>query len=124
MPKESVTPLDPEGPYTVKVGWNHGVQVGVASDSYRSLVWLLMAPEGPSQDDRCMRIGQAVEEALRVGHAQNEVFSLEAQGRAVLNALDTVQVFSGVWADLDRRGCNQLIKLIRKARDAAFGRDE
>jgi len=31
---------------------------------------------------------------------------------------------SGLWADLDRQGCNDLIRILRRARDSAFGRDE
>ena len=31
---------------------------------------------------------------------------------------------SGLWADLDRKGCNDLIRVVRRARDSAFGRDE
>jgi len=30
----------------------------------------------------------------------------------------------GLWADLDRQGCNDLIRILRRARDSAFGRDE
>jgi hypothetical protein len=30
----------------------------------------------------------------------------------------------GLYMDLDRRGINELIRLLRKARDQAFGRDE
>lgn len=30
----------------------------------------------------------------------------------------------GSWSDLDRNGCNNLIRAIREARDKAFGRDE
>jgi hypothetical protein len=31
---------------------------------------------------------------------------------------------TGLWSTLDRAGCNRLIRTLRKARDAAFGRDE
>jgi hypothetical protein len=31
---------------------------------------------------------------------------------------------NGWFADLDRKGLNDLIRLLRRARDAAFGRDE
>lgn len=31
---------------------------------------------------------------------------------------------SGLYVDLDRRGINDLIRLLRKARDRAYGRDE
>ncbi len=30
---------------------------------------------------------------------------------------------SGLWMDLDRDGCNRLIRSVRKARDAAYGAD-
>lgn len=32
--------------------------------------------------------------------------------------------FSSLWASLDRGGINRLIKMLRKARDDAYGRDE
>lgn len=32
--------------------------------------------------------------------------------------------YDGFWVDLDRRGINQLIRNLRRARDQAFGRDE
>ncbi len=34
------------------------------------------------------------------------------------------QPFTGWWVTLDREGINRLIRSLRKARDAAFGRDE
>lgn len=34
------------------------------------------------------------------------------------------QHFDSLWSTLDRQGCNDLIRLLRRARDAAFGRDE
>lgn len=30
----------------------------------------------------------------------------------------------GVWATLSRDACNRLVRFVRKARDAAYGRDE
>lgn len=35
---------------------------------------------------------------------------------------ETVNV--GLYVDLDRRGCNDMIRHLRRARDRAFGRDE
>ncbi len=32
--------------------------------------------------------------------------------------------FTGLWGTLDREGCNRLIAAVRRARDAAYGRDE
>lgn len=34
------------------------------------------------------------------------------------------EVFDSVWTSLDRQGCNDLIRLLRKARDSAFGSDQ
>ncbi len=31
---------------------------------------------------------------------------------------------TGLWSSLDRTGCNDLIRVLRRARDQAFGRDE
>ena len=31
---------------------------------------------------------------------------------------------SGLWSSLNRQGCNDLIRVLRRARDQAFGRDE
>ncbi len=33
-------------------------------------------------------------------------------------------MFTSLWGTLDRAGCNRMIKMLRKARDEAFGRDE
>lgn len=30
----------------------------------------------------------------------------------------------GVWTDIDRKGCNDLIRTLRRARDSAYGKDE
>lgn len=32
--------------------------------------------------------------------------------------------YLGLWSDIDRHGINDLIKLLRRARDSAYGRDE
>lgn len=34
------------------------------------------------------------------------------------------EVHDSVWSHLDRRGCNDLIRHLRRARDAAFGVDQ
>lgn len=51
-----------------------------------------------------------------------------ADGRTLAEHLtaeqDTPASFKGLWGTLDRAGCNRLIRALRQARDAAFGRDE
>ena len=43
--------------------------------------------------------------------------------RLTQGAADSVDSH-GLWGTLDRAGCNRLIKAVRHARDAAYGRDE
>lgn len=46
-------------------------------------------------------------------------------GRDLLNALDTTYgPMDGMYVSLNRRGVNDMIRLLRKARDSAYGRDE
>jgi hypothetical protein len=45
-------------------------------------------------------------------------------GRMILDAVTGSSNLDGVWTWLDRAGVNRLVRLLRKARDAAFGRDE
>ena len=37
--------------------------------------------------------------------------------------LEKAPDFTNLWGDLDRDGCNQAIRLLRKARDQAYGPD-
>lgn len=48
---------------------------------------------------------------------ENEVFYSEDKN-------DPIPVEYGWYVDLDRRGINDLIRILRRARDQAFGRDE
>lgn len=104
-------------PFNVKVGWRHEVQVGVEADQQRSLNWILY---GNTTED-LVRLGDQVRRLALVEYEDDEHL-----GRATLNTLDCLPgvPLYGVWADLDRAGCNRLIRTLRKARDAAFGRDE
>ena len=45
-------------------------------------------------------------------------------GRAVLDAITGSSETNGSWTWFDRPAINRLIRLLRKARDNAFGRDE
>lgn len=47
-------------------------------------------------------------------------------GRVILNAVTGSSVVGDVswWTDLDRHGCQELIRTARTARDQAYGRDE
>jgi hypothetical protein len=47
-------------------------------------------------------------------------------GDAIVDAINEVTHggYLGLWSDLDRHGINQLIKVLRRARDSAYGKDE
>lgn len=121
MPKETIS-RSWETPFHVQVGWSaeRDVQVGVVGTEGRSIVWLLYG-----SDERSLtKIGEWVRQNLA------DLPSDEQRGRELLNFLDTFGAsaegpgYSGIWSDLDRHGCNQLIQVVRRARDQAFGKDE
>lgn len=117
MPRETIIPVCP--PYEVKVGWKHAgdVQVGVEGQEGRSLFWLLLGTSPGALE----WLGEQVEKLGQVDYGDHE-----ERGRFLLNTLDTVSHGDcfGVWSTLDRHGCNDLIRILRRARDSAFGRDE
>ena len=47
-----------------------------------------------------------------------------ALGRAILDSVTGSSSDASLWTWLDRPGVNRLIRILRKARDTAFGRDE
>jgi membrane-bound lytic murein transglycosylase B len=105
-----------DGPFAVKVGWSDGqdVQVGVEGDDGRSLNWVL-------HGDNVERIG---ERTLAMIAEAGPSPDPAAVGRGVLAVLDVAGGdYRGVWANLDRYRCNRLVRLLRRARDAAFGAD-
>lgn len=118
MPREIVG--SNRGDFHVKVGWapDTDVQVGVEGDDGKSLYWLLLG----NSKEQLAKVGTAVREAMR--SLPDDSWDPEDAGRAALDALDTLGHYEGVWTDLTRYDCNRLIRILRRARDAAFGRDE
>lgn len=45
-------------------------------------------------------------------------------GRMILDAVTGSEPYNGIWTWFDRGSCNRLVRLVRKARDFVFGRDE
>jgi hypothetical protein len=96
MPKEMVH--DEAGMYDVHIGWERDkyVQVGVESADRRAIVDKLINTTEPE--------------------AREALDRLLGDGEAA--------AFTGLWGTLDRAGCNRLIRVLRQARDQAFGKDE
>lgn len=142
MPKETINP-DGDG-FIVQVGWQHGgsMQVGIEGKAETLLRQLY------GDDESLARIGDAAARLIQeVWQTQGGV----ALGSKVLDLIDhnrsavTISATSvgpeppetptqvmlyaspayrSVWSHLDRQGCNHLIRILRRARDATFGRDE
>jgi len=124
MPKETISTA---GPYNVRVGWNQGgsLQVGVEATGERSLFWTLLGDQ-----EVLGKLGRGLAK-LGAHSPSAAIADDEAAGRALLDLLDTVSQgagpngsYQGIWSDLDRHDCNDLIRILRRARDAAHGRDE
>jgi hypothetical protein len=102
MPKETVHDLSDQ--YDVQVGWTNdggSVQLGVETADHRTIV------------DRLVLDGLSEADAAKV-----RVLLDDMLGQGQLAA------FTGLWATLDWAGCNRVIRLVREARDKAFGRPE
>lgn len=119
MPKEVIRGTGDD--YVVAVGWGaYSMQVGTQAAETRSLFWQMHSDEGDLQ-----ALGLGLRRLAQSGLPETAA-ELEESGRDLLNLLDDVSggSYQGVWATLGRAECNQLIKLLRRARDSAFGRDE
>lgn len=109
MPRETVTPM--VGPYEVKVGWASGrdVQVAVTIEGDRSIFWTLF-PDHRALGEMVRKLPSNAPEVV---------------GQALLNQLDVMtDMATGLWSTFDREDVNRLIRVLRRARDSAFGRDE
>lgn len=103
------------------------VQLGIETEDDRHLVDYIYA------DDQ-ERIAHLLVERLqqsgfkiapREGTPAGEELEADTLGRFILDAVTGSTPFgTSVWWRPDRRQINDLIRLLRRARDAAFGRDE
>lgn len=138
MPKEFVESSDD---VRVAVGWSseQGVQLGVTTPGERSVFWQFLTGDdhpGDLSNRRLIELTQGVTDACdrypvtdgSLDHlTEVQAESLIARGIAILNALDrqTNGPVGSLWFSFDdRRQVNHLIRLLRRARDSAFGRDE
>lgn len=68
---------------------------------------------------------------VRVGWERDKQVQLGVTGAVEFRFTDPLPAgvtvadgFDGLWVTLDRHGLNDLIRKLRRARDAAYGRDE
>lgn len=102
MPRERVQPRT--SPFEVIVGWNKEGCVQVATT----------APDADERLRAWTEVGQAVAPA-----------GITMTGAEfVTPAGSSFKMFDGWHVELERHEVNDLIRLLRRARDAAFGRDE
>jgi len=111
MPKERIN----GDCYDVQVGWDHDRDVQIGVTSGLDLVEDLYGSCGSME-----AIGKALHYAYNSGGFSP---SLEQAGRQVLDIVTGVATYNGIWSTLDRDAVNRLIRVLRKARDQAFGAD-
>lgn len=132
MPREAIhspTPHREGDPLAVhlEVGWQRDcdVQVGISADNDHHLVDVIYGgPQGETAvgDLFKQRVEQEQRHALAeaLGDVDDQVL-----GRWILDSVTGSTPYGGsIWWHPGRLQINALIRLLRKARDAAFGRDE
>lgn len=130
MPKEIIRSRD--GSFDVAVGWaqDREIQLGVVGADDRSLFWLLLGYDEDAKARLAKHVTHAVD-ALRDQHTEAGGPPTLPLADAILDALDVAShgtdangTYSSVWSTIDGRvQVNDLIRLLRKARDSAFGVD-
>lgn len=148
-PKEIIygSATETDQPFHIKIGWaaHNEVQIGVEANGGASLASILLGvakesfPEPRSSNEeaemrdtifrRLAELGALVNELHQPIdpnlHDPGRLHEHAALGQAIIAALEPDRLgCSGIWATLDRGGCNRMIRNIRKARDSAYGRDE
>lgn len=120
MPREMIPSVDiDEGelaPLGVQVTWapERDLRVATTTHHMRSMWWQCLGHER----------GLSTLGAMIVDIAAKPATDFE-RGEMLLNAIDVeFSPLDGLYVAMDRRSVNQLIKLLRRARDGAFGRDE
>jgi hypothetical protein len=104
MPKENINDTVTDG-FRAEVGWSHGC-VQVATTNAAS-TFELPADSDAASSSQPDRPSTGTERFL-----------------AAVTGMGTPEPFHGWFVTLDRDGCNRMIRALRKARDAAYGRDE
>jgi hypothetical protein len=141
MPKEVIYPPTPADAFQVAVGWSQDRDVQISVESVRgplgSTLYAQRGDNESSDTEPYVKLGAAIRTAAMAyvpepNHPKPDPAGFVSPipvgdyylGRAVIDALDDMLPFTGVHASMSREGINDLIRHLRRARDAAFGRDE
>lgn len=128
MPRETI---GTDGPFRASIGWSSSyVQVGTVVEDGRSVNWQLYGDDLAWLGEGIRKIWGQYESMAPDADMFNEQVACD-----VLNLLDCAPHmpsetpppgvgYQGIWASLDRRDLNAMIRVLRRARDAAYGRDE
>lgn len=123
MPRETIRISNDETDiFDVKIGWekDRHMQIGLEHFEHRSLFWTLL-------ESRVEWIGSEIRRIVAEANEPGTLPLGDLQiGKNILNMLDcaTHGPISSLWTSPSRHEVNELIRLLRKARDSAFGRDE
>lgn len=132
--QERVTPVGDDIPDLI-VQFNHDLeQVGIGMEPRKDVPSKHMIDQIYGNANTQTMIGKIFRERIKEDRhidihegysAANAEEVLDNQlGRMILDAVTGSVALDGWWTWLDRPACNRLIRLIKKARDTAFGRDE
>lgn len=119
MPKETVAN---DGPYSTKVGWSNTdgggyIQLGVEVSDGEDLFNRLLSPYSSE-------IGKLATFLVEDPSLKYKADFDTIVGGCLIQGISEIESYKGIWATLNREDCNRLIKVLRRARDASFGRDE
>lgn len=142
MPKEKIDGIG----YDMVVGWapDQEMQVAVQTVGEYSVLSQLYGDQ-----ESLAKLGSALHSAVRAmkydsGNVQPERIDAETRlglalqakgddwasadrevGRALLDLIESTQPnHTGLWATLTRQQVNRLIRMLRRARDSVYGKDE
>lgn len=124
MPRETIITSRHPGDdnFNVKVGWNRDmdVQIGISESMDRSMWWVYGEKRKEELGSEIEKIVIEARQGFPEGFDRSEDIA-----ENVLNLFDTILgSLDSMWSTLSRKDINDLIRVLRRARDSAFGRDE
>lgn len=124
MPRETIitSRFPGDDNFNVKVGWNRDmdVQIGITESMDRSMWWVYGEKRKEELGSEIEKIVIEARQGFPEGFDRSEDIA-----ENVLNLFDTILgSLDSMWSTLSRKDINDLIRVIRRARDSAFGRDE